>query len=57
VALDDVEGLGAFVELELMAREDQLDAARAALSQLASQLQLAGSERRSYLELLLERDA
>jgi adenylate cyclase class 2 len=55
VALDDVSELGHFVELELSATEETLEAARAALASLASRLELAASERRSYLELLLER--
>ena len=52
-ALDDVQGVGRFVELELVADEAGLDAARARLAELAAELQLHGSERRSYLELLL----
>jgi adenylate cyclase class 2 len=51
--LDDVEGVGHYAELEILAPEDQLDAARAVLLQTASELGLSGSERRSYLELLL----
>ena len=54
-ALDEVAGLGHFVELEISADEQTLDAARAALASLATRLALGGSERRSYLELLLER--
>ena len=55
VALDEVAGLGHFVELELSASEATLDGVRAALASLAARLELADSERRSYLELLLER--
>jgi adenylate cyclase class 2 len=55
VCLDDVEGLGKFAELEILAPEAQLDAARAVLQQLAADLDLSGSERRSYLEMLLEK--
>jgi adenylate cyclase class 2 len=54
-ALDDVLNVGTFVELELQADEADLDETRAAISALASDLQLGPSERRSYLELLLER--
>ncbi|HTU24283.1 MAG TPA: class IV adenylate cyclase [Pirellulales bacterium] len=54
-ALDDVAGLGHFVELELSADDETLSAARTALSSLAARLELGTSERRSYLELLLER--
>jgi adenylate cyclase class 2 len=54
VAIDDVESVGKFVELELSADEAELDAARAALAALAHSLGLSGGERRSYLEMLLE---
>ena len=52
-ALDDVDGLGLFVELETSADESGLERAQAALVSLARQLGLQGVERRSYLELLL----
>jgi adenylate cyclase class 2 len=55
IALDDVEQLGAFVELEVVATPDQLDTARSALTELTSQLGLTNPEPRSYLELLLDR--
>lgn len=54
IAIDTVAGLGAFVELELLAEEAGLDAARDCLRDLARELGLTASERRSYLELLLE---
>ncbi len=57
VALDEVEGLGAYVELELVADQAQLEATRSAVVALAQQMQLSGSERRSYLELLLKRQS
>ncbi len=53
VCLDDVEEIGHFVELELMAPEEELDAARRRVLSLAAELGLANSERRSYLEMLL----
>ena len=53
VALDDVEGVGHFVELEIAADPAQLAGAKAALATLAEHLGLQGGERRSYLELLL----
>lgn len=53
-ALDEVDGLGTFVELELSADDNSLASAQAALAALAEHLQLTHSERRSYLELLLE---
>ncbi|HEY1784291.1 MAG TPA: class IV adenylate cyclase [Pirellulales bacterium] len=53
-ALDEVAGLGNFVELEISANDETLDAARGALVGLAAHLELGKSERRSYLELLLK---
>ena len=53
IALDDVERVGAFVELEVAAEESQLDDARAQLLVLAAELQLKHVERTSYLGLLL----
>jgi adenylate cyclase class 2 len=53
VCLDEVEGLGRFSELEIRAPEDRLEPARTLLLHLAEELGLTGSERRSYLELLL----
>lgn len=55
VSMDEVEQVGNFVELELMSEADGVEAAKACLASLAEHLQLAGGERRSYLELLLER--
>ena len=54
VCLDQTDGLGWFVELETLAAPADQDAALAALDSLASQLELADDERRSYLELLLQ---
>ena len=51
--LDEVEGLGRFAELEILAEEEQLEPARAALLQTAAALGLTTPERRSYLEMLL----
>ena len=52
-ALDEVEGIGPFIELELQAEPADADAARATLASFAVELGLSQSERRSYLELLL----
>lgn len=52
-ALDEVIGLGAFVELETTADEAALAAARECISSLSQHLGLSHGERRSYLELLL----
>ena len=54
VSLDEVQGLGTFVEFELSADDDRVPQAEAALTSLAATLPLGQSERRSYLELLLE---
>jgi adenylate cyclase class 2 len=56
VTLDEVADVGSFAELEIVASEEQLDAARAALLQTAKDLGLTASERRSYLELLLSKN-
>ena len=53
VLLDEVEGLGKFVELELQVDRAGLDEARAAIASLAVRLGLSHNQRRSYLELLL----
>jgi adenylate cyclase, class 2 len=52
-ALDEVDGVGLYVELELMANDANRDSAKEAISLLANELMLGASERRSYLELLL----
>ena len=53
-ALDEVDGVGTFVELEILADEAELEEAKRVVSQLAAELQLGPSERRSYLEMMLE---
>ena len=52
LAMDDVEGVGTFVELEISASDETLSVAKAALEALSQRLGLGSSERRSYLELL-----
>lgn len=54
VALDELPGLGNFVELETLADEPELEAARQSLLALSQHLGLQQVERRSYLEMLLE---
>lgn len=54
IALDRVENVGEFAELELPATEETLAAAKTKLLSLAAELNLTAVERRSYLELLLE---
>jgi adenylate cyclase class 2 len=53
-SLDEVEGLGSYVELELIAADDDLDAARECIISLARNLRLTTQERRGYLQLLLQ---
>lgn len=56
VSLDRIEGLGDFVELELVVDKAELETAKAVIASLAVRLGLSQSERRSYLELLLTGD-
>lgn len=56
-AWDEVAGVGTYVELELLADQVSLDAARATISSLANELELGPSERRSYFELLRAQSA
>jgi adenylate cyclase, class 2 len=53
--LDTVEGLGSFVELELVTDEAGLAEAQRMVNFFALELELGPSERRSYLEMLLKR--
>ena len=53
MALDKVEPLGSFVELEIDADEAEVNTAKKCLASLAAELGLGPGERRSYLELLL----
>jgi adenylate cyclase class 2 len=55
VCLDEVKDVGRFAELEILASDDRLDAARKVLQAAATELGLSASERRSYLELLLQK--
>jgi adenylate cyclase class 2 len=54
VCLDDLEGLGRFVEIEIQAPEEREHDAQLVLLALAGDLGLTTDERRSYLELLLK---
>jgi adenylate cyclase class 2 len=54
VALDDVIDLGTFIELELVGEEQDIESAKASIASLARELGLSDSQRKSYLELLLE---
>lgn len=57
LALDTVPGLGSFLEIEILAEDDQRDAAESAVWELARSMELSKSEQRSYLDLLLDADA
>jgi adenylate cyclase, class 2 len=54
LAVDSVEGLGTFLEIESLAQEHDRETARDAILRLAENLGLKNSERRSYLQLLTE---
>jgi adenylate cyclase class 2 len=56
LALDDVPDLGLFFEIETLAEEPDLDAARESILRFAAKLGLENSQRLSYLQLLLKRD-
>jgi adenylate cyclase class 2 len=53
ICLDEVDGLGRFAEVEVLAPEDRRADAELALARLASELGLSDVERRSYLGLVL----
>ncbi|MBL8850457.1 MAG: class IV adenylate cyclase [Planctomycetaceae bacterium] len=55
LSLDEVAGLGVFLEIEIVTEQADWTAARDALLAVAADLGLGSSERRSYLELLLAR--
>jgi adenylate cyclase, class 2 len=52
--LDELAGVGRFVELEVLADEADATAAQEELLRAAAELGLDGQEKRSYLELYLE---
>jgi adenylate cyclase class 2 len=56
IAVDNVAGLGDFLEIEALAEESEKDGARDAILAVAAELGLANAERKSYLALLLARD-
>jgi adenylate cyclase class 2 len=53
ICLDEVAGLGRYAEVEIVAPEEQADAAREVLGRVAADLGLSEVERRSYLGLTL----
>lgn len=56
VCIDQVAQVGLFAELEIVADQSQLDAAKAVIAELEAELRLTRPERRSYLEMLLGAD-
>lgn len=56
VVLDEVDGLGTFLEIETFADEARREEARDSILRLAERLELRNAERRSYLRLLLEQE-
>lgn len=55
VCLDDVDEVGRFAEVEILAEEDHLETARAVLLEVAEELGLRNVEKRAYLTMLLEK--
>lgn len=55
VCLDELDGVGSFVEVEVVAEESQFEGAKAVVLELAAQLGLRDQERRSYLQMVLEK--
>jgi adenylate cyclase class 2 len=55
VSLDEVKDVGRFAELEILVPDDRRDDARQVVQRVAGELDLTTSERRSYLELLLQK--
>jgi adenylate cyclase class 2 len=55
VSLDQVDEVGEYLELEIVAQAEDVPAVRDSLGRLAERWGLGPSERRSYLELLLAR--
>jgi adenylate cyclase, class 2 len=56
LAVDSIDDLGSFMEIEALAEEEDRNDARDSILRLATRLGLENAERRSYLALLLERD-
>lgn len=54
IAIDEVDDVGSFVEIELLASREQMEAAQQAVIQLGQEFGLTRIERRSYLAMLLE---
>ena len=57
LAVDSIDDLGTFLEIEAIAEEGDRDKVRDTILGLAERLGLSNPERRSYLALMLEQDA
>jgi adenylate cyclase class 2 len=57
LAVDSIDDLGTYLEIEALVEENDRDGARDAILRLAERLGLKNPERRSYLALMLEWDA
>jgi adenylate cyclase, class 2 len=55
ICCDEVEGLGRFVEVEIVTSAERKDEAQAAVQRIAGELGLSVAEKRSYLEMMLAR--
>ncbi|MCI0376588.1 MAG: class IV adenylate cyclase [Gemmataceae bacterium] len=55
VCLDEVESLGHFVEVEIVATESDKEKAQRVILKLAEEMGLDNAERLSYLEMVLEK--
>ncbi len=53
IAWDEVDGLGTFLEVELVVDREEMDAAKSQILALEKELGLTTVERRSYLEMVL----
>ena len=54
IALDEVEGLGQFIEIEILAEETELQWAQQRVQQVATALKLSDGITAGYLDLLLK---
>lgn len=55
IVWDEVEEVGTFVEIELVVEQSEIDSAKQKILALQQELGLSEVERRSYLEMLLEK--
>ena len=55
-ALDQVDGLGSYLEIEAVAESDRIDEAQDVLADISNQLKLSGAITTGYLAMLLEKE-